>query len=150
MGYMWWDKATKDIPSAHFRVWDAVYQGNGLGQKRNYLKNIVLTLERKDFNLLRRNKGNMADSAIGIVRRNMQCLQENSKTSNHLLGKLDVPPGLFLELEGAPAETPIVCGRGDKAKGNPFNAAFRKRYPKSLRSLKMHCPLEKGNYPAIG
>jgi hypothetical protein len=67
------------------------------------------------------------DSAIGIERRHMQRLQENSKTSNLLLGKLNVPPGPFIELEGAPVGRAIVCGRGDKAKGNPFNPAYQKR-----------------------
>jgi hypothetical protein len=42
------------------------------------------------------------DSAIvGIVRRRMQRLQEDSETSNQLLGKLNVPPGPFIGTGGS-------------------------------------------------
>jgi hypothetical protein len=81
----------------------------GWDNKRNLLKNIVLALRKEGFRFVEEGQGKHGgwqemsiDSAIGIVRRRMQRLKENSERSNQLLGKLDVPPGPLIEMEGAP------------------------------------------------
>ena len=78
----------------------------------------------------------------------MQRLQENSETSKQLLGKLDVTPGPFKEMEGYQREGLLCVVKITKQRAILLMGSIEKRYPKSLRSLKMHCPM-KGNHLAI-
>ncbi len=82
----------------------------GWNKKRNVLRNLVLTLRKEGFCFVEEAQGEHGgwqemsmDSTIKIVRRCMQRLQESSDLSKKLLGKLDVPPGPFIQMEGAPA-----------------------------------------------
>ena len=61
--------------------------------------------------------------------------------------KTNAPPGPMIEMEGAPAERAIVCGNLTKQRAILLTRCIEKRYPKSDRSLKMHCPMEKGKLP---
>jgi hypothetical protein len=104
----------------------------GTDKKRNLLKNIVMTLRKEGFRFVEEKKTHggwqemSIESAIDVMRRRMQRLtHDKSESSKKLLGKLERPPGPFVQMDGAPAGRAIVCGKRNEAKGNPYNAAYR-------------------------
>ena len=112
-----------------------------MDNKRKVLKNLVLTIRKEGFCFLEEAQAEHGgwqkmsmDSAIGIVRRRMQCLQVNSNLSNKLLGKMDVLPGPFIQMEGVPTGRLLCVGKVTKQRAIILTRRIEKRYPQLLRS----------------
>jgi hypothetical protein len=119
----------------------------GTDKKKNLLKNIVMTLRKEGFRFVEEKQTHggwqemSIESAIDVVRRRMQRLaQDKSENSKEKLQKLETPPGPFVQLDGAPAGRAIVCGKNNKAKGNPYNAAYRTKISEVASEFKNASP----------